>query len=101
VGVEVCQTSSLPASELPWAEISPGDHICGFYSGPEDRDRILVDYLSAGVRKGEKCRCLVDDADPDVLRRSVERRVDPGPEQLVLGKAEAYLHNGSFSPERV
>ena len=102
MGVDVCQTSSLPASELPWAEISPGDHICGFYSGPEDRDRILVDYLSAGVRKGEKCCCLVDDADPDVLRRSVERRVDPGPEQLVLGKAEAaYLHDGSFSPDRM
>jgi hypothetical protein len=102
VDVRVRQSRSLPASEFPWAEFLPGDHICCFYSGSEDRDRILLSYLSAGVQNGDKCLCLVDDADPDVLRRSVERRVVPGPEQLVIERAEpAYLRDGSFSTDRM
>ena len=28
----------------------PGDHICAFYRGREERDRLLVPYLQEGLR---------------------------------------------------
>jgi sugar diacid utilization regulator len=102
VGVAISNSQSTAGSASPWAEVALGDHICCFFSGSEDRDRILLSYLSTAVRNGDKCLCVVDEVDPDVLRRSVERRVAPAPNQLDLERAElAYLPDGSFCPDRM
>jgi len=79
-------------------ELRLGDHICCFYSGPDERDRIMLDYLTAGVRDGDKCICLVDSTDPQIMKARIERRQKPAPEQLVVQPAtEAYLQQGRFS----
>jgi MEDS: MEthanogen/methylotroph, DcmR Sensory domain len=55
-------------SGIDGVDIEPDDHICCFYSGLDECDRILLPYLRAGVRDGEKCICLIDATDPEVMR---------------------------------
>lgn len=40
----------------------PGSHVCAFYRGADDRDRLLTAYLKAGLVAGDKCICVVDSA---------------------------------------
>ncbi len=87
-----------PPSGLDGVELRTGDHICCFYSGADERDRIMLDYLTAGVRHGDKCIGLVDSTDPQIVRARVERRQKSAPGQLVVRPAaEAYLRQGRFS----
>ena len=37
---------------------SPGDHIGHFYQSPEEEKNVLVSFLKAGLKAGEKCVCL-------------------------------------------
>jgi len=79
-------------------ELRTGDHICCFYSGADEGDRIMLDYLTAGVRHGDKCIGLVDSSDPQIMRARVERRQKSTAGQLVVRPAaEAYLQQGRFS----
>jgi MEDS: MEthanogen/methylotroph, DcmR Sensory domain len=41
-------------------ELLPGSHVCAFYRGEADRDRLLTAYLGAGLSAGDKCICVVD-----------------------------------------
>ena len=50
----------------------PGSHVCAFYRGDSDRDRLLSGYLGAGLSAGDKCICVVDSADT-AQRLLVER----------------------------
>ena len=45
-------------------EIRPGMHICALYTGAAERDRLLFSFLREGIREGDKCLCLIDDAEP-------------------------------------
>src|SRR6266508_2869765 len=47
-------------------EVRTGDHICALYRGAE-RDDILVPFLEAGLRTGDKCICVLDAARPESL----------------------------------
>jgi hypothetical protein len=42
--------------------LPPGSHVCAFYRGDSDRDRLLAAYLGAGLTAGDKCICIVDSA---------------------------------------
>src|ERR1700716_2276038 len=42
--------------------LPPGSHVCAFYRGDSDRDRLLTGYLGAGLTAGDKCICVVDSA---------------------------------------
>ena len=58
--------------------LQPGSHVCAFYRGDSDRDRLLTGYLGAGLAAGDKCICIVDSAGtaerlgtlPGALRRA-------------------------------
>jgi MEDS: MEthanogen/methylotroph, DcmR Sensory domain len=50
--------------------LASGDHVCGFYFGPEERDLLLRVILRAGRRAGAWCACVVDD-DPDLVAARV------------------------------
>jgi hypothetical protein len=43
-------------------QLRPGSHVCAFYRGGGDRDRLLTSYLGAGLAAGDKCICIVDSA---------------------------------------
>ena len=59
-------------------EIRPGTHICALYSGPAERDSVLFPFLREGIRKGDTCLCLIDDAEPGSVRDGVEWQQDGG-----------------------
>jgi DNA-binding CsgD family transcriptional regulator len=81
--------------------VSPGTHFCALYSGPAQRDRLLFPFLEEGLRHGDKCLCLIDDMEPELVRDVAVGQ--PGPdytrrsEQLDVERAsDAYLRSGQF-----
>lgn len=92
--------------ELLGLQLSPGDHICGFYRKPSERDDILIPFLAEGLRAGDKCTCVVDSCDPgDVLGKLSEQlELEPymSVSQLeVLDSESTYLADGGFLPDRM
>jgi hypothetical protein len=91
---------------LPGVSLAPGDHICAFYRGSEERDEILVPYLREGLRAGDKCICVTDDplGDDSVQTLATESATDP---DLALGHLQhlhseaSYLLDGFFAIERM
>jgi DNA-binding CsgD family transcriptional regulator len=87
-------------------DVHPGTHLCALYSGPDERDRLLLPFLQEGMRGGDKCLCLVDDVAPETVRHQVE---DPGvsaqaqrTDQLNIDVASSvYLESGEFSIEHM
>ena len=81
--------------------------MCALYSGPAERDRLLFPFLREGIREGDKCLCLIDDAE---VASSVRDGVDgqrgtdqPGrSEQLDVDRtSDVYLESGRFSVEQM
>lgn len=53
---------------LPGVDLHPGDHVCAFYRGRDERDKILLSFLRAGVTAGDKTICVVEPLGPaDVI----------------------------------
>src|SRR5690242_10891188 len=86
-------------------DVHPGTHLCALYSGPDERDRLMLPFLQEGMRDGDKCLCLVDDVAPATVRHRVEGAgtLSPGPEdQLNVDVASSvYLEAGQFSVEHM
>jgi hypothetical protein len=81
--------------------LQPGSHVCAFYRGNSDRDRLLGGYLSAGLAAGDKCICVVDSAGTAERLATLPReRGEPGPfdGQLDVHLPEStYLAGGEFT----
>ncbi len=81
--------------------LQPGSHVCAFYRGDSDRDRLLAGYLGAGLAAGDKCICIVDSAGTaERLGTLPGVRDEPGPfgGQLDIHLPEStYLAGGEFS----
>jgi hypothetical protein len=87
-------------------EVQLGDHICGLYSGPRQRDEVLMPFLEAGLVAGEKCICVVDGSDPSEIIASLGRQVDASAccanKQLdVIRASDIYLRSGRFSAQEI
>ena len=85
-------------------EVRTGDHICAFYRGAE-RDDILVPFLEAGLRTGDKCICVLDTARPESLPAllddpQVQERLERRQLELVDFES-SYLASGRFVPDRM
>jgi hypothetical protein len=91
---------------IPGASLEPGDHICAFFFGLEERDEILLPYLRTGLDAGQKCLCIVDACEPSAVISGlgegdhVQGAVDS--RQLeVLRATQAYLRTGEFSTKQM
>jgi hypothetical protein len=83
-----------------------GDHICGFYRKPSERDDILIPFLVEGIEAGHTCTCVVDSCTPDDVLASMSEHLDVGPPVSarrleVLDAEGTYLAGGGFLPERM
>ncbi len=92
--------------EVLGLQLSVGDHICGFYRRPSERDDILIPFLAEGLKAGDKCTCVVDSCTPsDVLAKlseQIEVEAFVSVNQLeVLDSYGTYLADGGFLPERM
>jgi hypothetical protein len=91
---------------IPGLQLTVGDHICAFYRGSGERDEILIPYLQAGLRIGDKCICVVDAVDPREVLAALgsEMEVDRwiSDSQLELrASTDAYLRSGRFCTEEM
>jgi hypothetical protein len=73
------------------------------YLGEQERDEILLPYLRAGLRDGDKCVCIVDTSSVELLS-SIGDEYEVGAyvasKQLEVHSAsETYLHSRPFSPD--
>ena len=79
----------------------PGSHVCAFYRGDTDRDRLLSGYFGAGLTAGDKCVCVVDSASTAEWLAALPRAGgEPGPldGQLDIHLPEStYLAGGEFT----
>jgi hypothetical protein len=84
-------------------QVRAGDHICAFYRGREERDRLVVPYLQQGLRGGDVCVCITGGADHRRLERSLlDGEGDGNSDLLRMFDAEdTYLAGGSFSADRM
>jgi hypothetical protein len=83
-------------------ELAAGDHLCGFYQGRRERDKIVAGFLSEGLRSGNKCICVLDDGSPDQISAMLgdEQASYLGTGQLEIYSPEtSYLRDGSFWKE--
>lgn len=80
-----------------------GDHICAFYRGREERDRLVVPFLQEGIRAGDVCLCITGLADHRHLQRAVLDDCDPADADLfeMHDAEDTYLAGGSFSADRM
>jgi hypothetical protein len=92
---------------VPGVTLERGDHVCGFYYGEDERDALLLPFLRAGLRAGDKCVAVVDSTAPaDVVDRIAEGPIDVqaclSTGQLELYDSDqTYLRTGSFDPEEM
>jgi DcmR-like sensory protein len=87
---------------LPGLGARPGDHICALYFGDAERDGIMLPFLRAGLRAGDKCVCIVDGAAPTDVAARIGDGLDVAgcvaSKQLELERAgDVYLASGRFS----
>ena len=82
-------------------DLRAGSHVCAFYRGAADRDRLLSGYLGAGLAAGDKCVCIVDSPHTaDRLTSMLRGRDQPPPPagQLDVHLPEStYLADGGFT----
>ena len=94
------------AREVLGLQLRVGDHICGFYRQPSERDEILIPFLVEGLKAGDKCTCVVDSCTPGDVLASMSEHIEVDPylsdcQLEVLDSYGTYLADGGFLPERM
>lgn len=94
------------SSGLPGVTITPGDHICAFYRGSAQRDDVLLPYLREAIAAGDKCICVMDDPDTDVLVGQLAAQVDVTPARHsgqfdLMSSEDTYLAGGYFATDEM
>jgi hypothetical protein len=89
------------------AELKPHEHLCQFYSTPEEWKAVVTSLLVTGLRRGERCIYITDTTTTHELHTVLqEQGVDvtaaEGSGQLaVLHESDFYTRGGFFDPDRV
>jgi ABC-type transporter Mla MlaB component len=102
--VLLVEATNTPEIALP---VRPGEHACCRFARPEDRERLTIAFVRAGLGRGHKVIYLHDRVDPDgFVERllTADARVAPAlaSGQLELRPARpAYLPDGGFDPDRL
>ncbi|HZU30843.1 MAG TPA: MEDS domain-containing protein [Candidatus Angelobacter sp.] len=80
-----------------------GDHICTLYASPEEQLQAAVEYVKAGLARGEQCLYVCGEHTPEELRAALQAsgvnvKEEEGRGALSLvTKAEAHLKDGHFN----
>ena len=91
---------------MPGVSVEPGDHLCAFYMGQQERDDVVLPYLRAGLHAGDKCLGIVDSNEPAAVMNDVGDGIDVRAcvesRQLELWKStDSYLRDGKFTIDRM
>jgi MEDS: MEthanogen/methylotroph, DcmR Sensory domain len=90
---------NVRATDIPDLGFQAGDHVCAFYSGGSaSLHDIVVDFVSRGLREGNKCVCLIDT--PSSVRDRIPGDLMPRDGILqFFTEEEWYLPEGYFSKD--
>jgi len=90
---------ALRISDSPGLGLQVGDHVCAFYNGGSNLlDDIVVDFVSKGLRAGDKCICFVDSPSP-VRDRIPDELMSRDDILQFFTEEEGYLDAGHFSKD--
>jgi signal transduction histidine kinase len=88
-------------------KLQAGDHLCCLYASEEEHRALLAPFLRHGLERHEKVLYLVDDHTAgQILAYLSADGVEVSPylqrgQLTVLSSGEAYMHAGTFEPERM
>jgi len=86
-------TGAVP-SGIDEISLLPGSHVCAFYRGDGDRDRLLTAYLGTGLSAGDKCICVVDS--PNTAKRLGSLPGDLGGPGSPDGQLDIHLPESTY-----
>jgi hypothetical protein len=87
--------------------VAAGSHICQIFSSDEERDELLCQYVTAGLKNHERCACFCDNLagsglDTSIAETGQSRCAAEAEGALSLATArDAYFADGRFVPERM
>lgn len=81
-----------------------GDHFCLFYRSVEEQRRVVVPFLAAGLRRGERCVFLGESrsvawVSQGLAQSGIEVDVELERGALVLESGHGHLVDGRFDPD--
>jgi hypothetical protein len=85
----------------------PGVHVCLIFDNEEQRQKIVAEYVAAGLRQGEYVRYLTDMTSPENIHSwlsemEVELPETHAAEAFAIFKAQsAYCPDGQFDPRKL
>ncbi len=90
---------ALRVPDIPDLSFQTGDHVCAFYNGESKLlDDIVVDFVSRGLRAGNKCICFLDS--PSSVRDRIPGELVPRDDILqFFTEEEGYFPAGPFSKD--
>lgn len=86
-------------------DIAAGCHLCHLYATEDERRDVLLSFLSAGLRRGEKVVCVGEEASRHEISTALEGVGLNPAEHLRSGQLafvatqEVFTRDGSFDPE--
>jgi hypothetical protein len=86
----------------PALQLGRGDHVCVFCRGSDERDQLLVPFLSDGLQAGHKCLAVLDTSQPAVVLDALGPAAVAGgaADQLsVLTSTDVYAGEHGFDME--
>jgi MEDS: MEthanogen/methylotroph, DcmR Sensory domain len=88
-------------------DLQSGEHVAYFFRTNEERLAFVIPYITAGLRKFERCIYIADENTvSDILAKFKEAGVDVAAATAngalsVVTKHDSYLRHGAFEPERM
>jgi hypothetical protein len=84
-----------------------GDHVCTLFTTLEEQLTAAVEYIRAGLSRGERCLYVCCERELDVFRSALKQSgiaVDAEEARgalVLLSKHDGHLKGGSFDPDRM
>jgi hypothetical protein len=94
-------------SKSPRYVYQQGDHVCGLFSTPEEQLTAAVEYIRAGLDRGERCLYVCCERELKDFRAVLKRSgIQVGAEEkrgalVLVTKRQGHLKGGTFDPNRM
>jgi hypothetical protein len=82
-------------------------HVCLIYENEEQRQKIITEYLAAGIQQGEVVRYFIDKSTPETIRKLLAEKgveitkVEEDGSFAISPAENAYCPNGQFDPQKM
>ena len=94
-------------SNSPRIVYQQGDHVCGLYATPEEQLAAAVEYIRAGLDRGERCLYVCCEHGVREFRAALKRSgINVAAEEkrgalILLTKHQGHLAGGRFDPDKM